>query len=241
MQLILIFVAIIAGLVQGVTGFGLGIVMMTILPFMLPLASSAAVANCVSLPLCFMMLLRYRKEVQYQHLIWPAIFYIFGSSLAILLAPLVDQRLLKILFSIFLITLALYFVKFDSRIHLKANFPTMFLSGLISGICDGLFGIGGPLMVLFYLSLLHSKEAYLGTLQGLFLLVGSYNFVFRLYRGIFTIDLLELAFLSSMAVLLGLAIGNRIIERIDSWLMNRLVYILIGLSGLLTLVTTLFY
>lgn len=85
------------------------------------------------------------------------------------------------------------------------------------------------------------KRSLLGTLQSLFLLVGFYNFAFRLCRGIFTLDLLELAFLSSLAVLLGLAIGNRIIDLIDSRLMSRLTYILIGLSGLLTLVTTLFY
>lgn len=241
MYLILSLVAILAGLIQGVTGFGLGIVMMLVLPFMLPLASSAALANCVGLPLCLMMFLRYRKEVRYRHLLLPSVFYLMGSSLAILLAPLVDQQLLKIIFSLFLIGLAFYFVKFGSKVHLKANFVTMMVSGLISGVCDGLFGIGGPLMVLFYLSLLESKEAYLGTIQGLFLLVGLYNFAFRIYRGIFTLDLLGPALIGSLAVLVGLMIGNRIIDRLDSRLMSQLTYLLIGLSGLLTLLTTLFF
>ena len=29
----------------------------------------------------------------------------------------------------------------------------MIVTGVLSGICDGLFGIGGPLMVVFYLAL----------------------------------------------------------------------------------------
>ena len=226
MTIYLMLTAVIAGLVQGTTGFGLGIVMMLVLPFFLPLASSAAVTNFISLPLCLFLYLRYRKEVNHKLLILPTLFYIVGSSLAI--------------FSLFLIGLSIYFLKFATTFQIRASLTTMIVTGVLSGICDGLFGIGGPLMVVFYLALVPTKEAYLGSIQGLFLLVGIYNIIFRIYRGIFTINLLQPSLFISVAVLLGMLIANRIVNRINHDLIRQLTYCFIGLSGVITLLTTLF-
>lgn len=240
MTIYLMLTAVIAGLVQGTTGFGLGIVMMLVLPFFLPLASSAAVTNFISLPLCLFLYLRYRKEVNHKLLILPTLFYIVGSSLAILLIPYINQYLLKIFFSLFLIRLSIYFLKFATTFQIRASLTTMIVTGVLSGICDGLFGIGGPLMVVFYLALVPTKEAYLGSIQGLFLLVGIYNIIFRIYRGIFTINLLQPSLFISVAVLLGMLIANRIVNRINHDLIRQLTYCFIGLSGVITLLTTLF-
>ena len=240
MTIYLMLTAVIAGLVQGTTGFGLGIVMMLVLPFFLPLASSAAVTNFISLPLCLFLYLRYRKEVNHKLLILPTLFYIVGSSLAILLIPYINQYLLKIFFSLFLIGLSIYFLKFATTFQIRASLTTMIVTGVLSGICDGLFGIGGPLMVVFYLVLVPTKEAYLGSIQGLFLLVGIYNIIFRIYRGIFTINLLQPSLFISVAVLLGMLIANRIVNRINHDLIRQLTYCFIGLSGVITLLTTLF-
>lgn len=80
----------------------------------------------------------------------------------------------------------------------------MFLCGFVSGVCDGLFGIGGPLMVLFFLALTNSKDEYLGTISLFFLIVCSYNLIFRIVHGIFTLQLLPYALLSLIMVFVGL-------------------------------------
>ena len=144
-----------------------------------------------------------------------------GSSLAILLIPYINQYLLKIFFSLFLIGLSIYFLKFATTFQIRASLTTMIVTGVLSGICDGLFGIGGPLMVVFYLALVPTKEAYLGSIQGLFLLVGIYNIIFRIYRGIFTINLLQPSLFISVAVLLGMLIANRIVNRINHDLIRQ--------------------
>ena len=100
--------------------------------------------------------------------------------------------------------------------------------------------MGSSVMVVFYLALVPTKEAYLGSIQGLFLLVGIYNIIFRIYRGIFTINLLQPSLFISVAVLLGMLIANRIVNRINHDLIRQLTYCFIGLSGVITLLTTLF-
>lgn len=59
--LLVLIPAVCAGLIQGVTGFGAGIVMMIFLPMIFPVVTSAGISQSICLVLTFMMFLRYRK------------------------------------------------------------------------------------------------------------------------------------------------------------------------------------
>lgn len=142
--------ALLAGFIQGVIGFGAGIVLMSVLPYFLLLPKAAALTNTVAVSLTIIMVYHYRNYIKLKLIIWPTLFYILGSTIAIRLSKNLDISFLKIIFAIFLICLALYFWKFSQKISISANFMSMFLCGFVSGVCDGLFAIGGPLMVLFF-------------------------------------------------------------------------------------------
>lgn len=235
----IIISTLLAGFIQGVSGFGAGIVFMSIIPYFLSVISSATISNCMSVFLNVMMTYYYRKSIKMNLLLVPSIFFILGGTISILFVTKINTDFLKLFLGIFLIVLAVYFILFSNKIKIKANILTMFICGFISGICDGLFGIGGPLMVLFFLSLTHSKEEYLGTISMFFLIVCTYNMILRIFRGIFTISLLPYAILSIFMVFIGLQIGNRVVCKIDDQLLKKLTYVLIGVSGFITFVTAL--
>ncbi|MDD8049031.1 MAG: sulfite exporter TauE/SafE family protein [Thomasclavelia sp.] len=237
--IIIAFLAILGGLIQGVSGFGAGIVVMSVLPYFLSVTSSAAVSSFMSVFLTAMMAYRYRKYINKNDLLLPALFFVVGGTIAIFFSTSIDTGFMKMILGLFLLVLAVYFYFFSSKIKLKADIKTMFICGFISGVCDGLFGVGGPLMVLFFLSLTSSKEEYLGTIQAFFFIVCAYNFIFRVYRGIFTIDLLGFGIISVIAVFVGLQIGNKIVDKIDIEMTKKITYILIGVSGLITFITSL--
>ena len=230
---------LLGGFIQGVSGFGSGIVFMSIAPYFLSVPQSAAISNFVALMLEIMMVIRYRKYIKKHVIFLPAIFFIMAGTIGIELAYRIDTQLMKCALGLFLIALAFYMLVFRSRMTLKADLPTMFVCGFVSGLCDGMFAIGGPLMVLYFMVITDSKEEYLATIQTFFMITAAYNLVLRTLRGIFTPGLLGYALLGTIAIFAGMSIGNRVVERINDQLLQKIVCVMIGVSGMTTFLTSL--
>lgn len=231
--------ALIAGLIQGVTGFGAGIVMMMVLPLQFSVIQSAGISSAICLVLCAAMVYRYRQTINFHQIIGPAVLYLAMSSISILFAQMINQKIMKVILGIFLMALALYFLFFSKK-EVEPKGWLAFFCIVISGICDGLFGIGGPLMVIYFLAKTHSKAEYLGTIQCFFLISVCYATFFRMVNGILTPDLLPGIGLGMIGIIIGLAIANAIVDRLDAQLIKKMTYLLIGLCGLFNIVTSLF-
>lgn len=230
---------LLAGFVQGVSGFGAGIVFMSIVPYFLSVTASAAISNFVCLMLEIMMVIRYRKYINKKIILMPAVFFIVGGTIGIVLASNMDTRLMKLILGGFLILLSIYMLVFRSKMKLKDNLLTMFVCGFVSGLCDGMFSIGGPLMVLYFLATTRTKEEYLGTIQTFFMICAIYNLALRTYRGLFTVDLLGYALVGTAEIFAGLSVGNRVVDKIDDQMMQKIVCVMIGISGAVTFLTSL--
>ena len=165
--------AFLAGLVQGVTGFGAGIIMMIVFPNLFGVALSAALAVAIAIILCVALVFKYRAHINLKEIIFPAVLYAIASSIAIVFSSKVDQVMMKGVLGVFLIAISVYFLFFGKNTQVQLTRLVSLVFILLSGIFDGLFGIGGPLMVIYFLALTNSKEAYLGTIQMFFLVVGG--------------------------------------------------------------------
>lgn len=226
-------IALCAGILQGVTGFGAGIVMMMVLPSFFPLNQAAGVSCAVAIVLSLSMVLRYKTYIRIKKVVGPALLYIGTSGISIYFSTMVDQELMKRIFGIFLVLLAVYYLFFHKNQEQKLSLTVSIIFIAVSGICDGLFGIGGPLMVLYYLGQTDSREEYLGTIQALFLSNLIYGTGMRLYNHILTPSHLPYMGLGMVCILLGLALANRITDWLDGEKIRKLTYIVIGISGVL--------
>lgn len=231
--------AIAGGIIQGVTGFGAGVVMMMFLPLQFSVIQSAGVSSAICLILCVAMVYRYRRNINFQKIILPAVLYLAISSISILFSKMINQEIMKIILGLFLIVLAVYFLCFSKK-DVEPRGIVAILCIVISGICDGLFGIGGPLMVIYFLSKTQSKEEYLGTIQCFFLINVLYSTVFRIMNSIITVELIPGIGLGMAGILIGMVIANRIVEKLNAEFIKKMTYVIIGLSGLSNIITTLF-
>lgn len=228
-------VTVLAGLSQGVCGFGAGILMMMVLPLFFPISRAAGISGTVSLMLTLMMTLRYRKHLSIKKIPLPLIFYAGFSALAIHFAPMVDQQLMKRMFGVFLILLTLYHFLLSKKQVKEWSLPLCMAAWAFSGACSGLFSVGGPLMVLYFLSHTDSKEEFLGTTELLFFINLVSSTYLRAKSGIITAQLLPLIALCVVCVALGLFIANKIVERINGERLKSIVYIGVGISGIINL------
>lgn len=232
----ILLITIIAGIIQGVTGFGSGIIMMMVLPMLFALPQSAGISSAIGIFLNLSMVYAYRKYINIKKIVLPAILYIVVCSIAIYFSTMVNQVIMKKVFGIFLVVLAIYylFIQKEGK-KKKLTLAISICCIVISAICDGLFGIGGPLMVLYFLAQTHNTHEYLGTIQTFFFINCSYNTCFRIANGILKVEHLAIIGVGVIGIILGGLIGNKIVDKLDGVWIRKLTYLMIGVSGLINL------
>jgi hypothetical protein len=229
--------AILAGIIQGVTGFGSGIVLMMVLPMMFALPQSAGISSAICICLCAQMVYMYRKYVNFKKIILPSILYLIVCSIAIRFSTIVDQVLMKKVFGIFLIVLAIYYLFINkNNDRKKIGIALSIFCIVVSALCDGLFGIGGPLMVMYFLSTTHNTHEYLVTIQTFLCINCVYNTIFRICNGILLPEHLLYIGIGIIGIIIGGFIANKLVDKLDGVLIRKLIYIMIGISGIINII-----
>ncbi|MBR5258626.1 MAG: sulfite exporter TauE/SafE family protein [Clostridia bacterium] len=227
--------ALLAGLVQGIAGFGSGPVQMMVYPLYWAVPAAAAVSVCVSVPLNLNMTITYLKEIHWKKVLVPILPYMAICSAAISFSLGVDQVLIKRVFGVFLILLAAYYLFFNRGVKKRLGPWQTAAYILISALCDAFFGIGGPMMVIYFLNKTDSAKEYLGTAAAFFLINGVYNTVYRLISGILAPALLPYIGVGAAAILAGVTLAHLVAKKLNDRLIKKAVYIMIGLTGIFNL------
>lgn len=240
MEIILIIMlsSFLAGFVQGLTGFGSAIIIMSFLPIYLNVLESSAVVGVITLIHSIAMVWFYRHAVQVKYILYPAILFMLGTTGSIWLAQDIDSGIVSFILGAFLILLAIYFL-FINTDGFIPNKIQSFLFILASGITNGLFGIGGPLMVIYFLSKTIHKKEYLGTTQAFFTIVSLGSIGVRISTGILTSQHLPLIVVGIFFILIGLFLANTIVEKLNEEKIRQFTYVFIGLSGLYNILSLL--
>lgn len=221
-----------AGLVQGLTGFGAAIIMMIFLPQWLPMDQSAGVAGLIMFASVITMVIRYRQHIQLKRIMIPFIVYASVAAWSVHLGKVLDVQLLRILLGGLLVGLAIYFTV--SKQAGTQRYPFYVAGGfmIISGFFNGLFGIGGPLMALYFLSLSKETGDYIANLQTFFLIDVVYITSIRVANGILSAADVPIVLIGMLGAILGTVLAGRILPRMNMHMVRRGIYTFIGLSGL---------
>lgn len=229
--------SIVGGTVQSVTGFGCGVLMMIFMPALYPLLQASAITSALCIALTVSLSIRYHSLVNWRTLLLPGGIYLAFCNLTIWISIYLEVKYFMLAFGLFLIALALYLGAVKNHIVFRVTPTITVVISIISGISGGLFGIGGPLMAPYFLSVTKSKEEYIGTMQTLFSFSTVMGLGMRIARGIYTFSLLPATMLGMAGVLIGRKLGIAILDKIDPNTMLQLIYIMMGASGVLTVIS----
>ncbi|WP_434311060.1 sulfite exporter TauE/SafE family protein [Hominifimenecus sp. rT4P-3] len=236
---IILLAAAFGGLINVLTGFGCGIVVMVFLPYLFPLPHAASISNVISLCLITSFAIKYRKQVKISSFPVPFLCYALTAALAITISARIHAAVLKPYFGLFLIVVAIYFAFVAPNLKLTANGWTAAICALLSGLSQGFFGISGPPMALYFLLISETKEQYIGNLQVFSLFTSVFALGMRIYSGTFHVSMLPMAAIGVVGVFLGKAVGMRISVGIDMERMKKIVYLFLGISGFWTFISNL--
>ncbi len=233
--LVVAVAAFLGGLTQSVAGFGAGIVIMMALPYFFPITISATLAGFFAIPLGLGVFWQHRHHVMKHQILLPCICYMTFSAISIRIGSTMDLRIIQLIFGIFLISLAIFFVFFSKKIKIQATWKSAVICGSLSGASGGFFSIGGPMMGIYYLSTTDNIPAYLGTINLVFCIIEVFNFAIRYNQGYITPDLFSSMAAGIMAVLLGIFVGGAFVHKINNTQLRNCIYAIMALSGIVTI------
>lgn len=236
----LIAASFVAGIVQTITGFGAGVVIMMFLPYFFDLVAAPAINSTICMGLSAGLAWKNRHKLSWRLFGIPLLIYACFGMVCIQLVKGINLDWLGTAFAVFLILLSVYFLFVAKSMTLKPTPAVAFLCSMISGVCGAFFGIGGPLMAIYYSAITHDREEYLGNIQLVFCVSGLLMTLSRVANGIYTPAMLPMSIVGILSVRLGSMAGGRIAEHLSADALRRVVYIGVGVSGAIMLVQKLF-
>ncbi len=228
--------AFFGGFTQSIVGFGAAAILVLFLTPFISMAVAPSVVAVVNVGLCLPLLWRLRRAVDWRGVLLPVIVYTVASIAAICMLGSLDLRFLTAAFGAFLVLLSVYFLFFAQKVSVKPTNATAIVCSAVSGICAGLFGVGGPMMALYFVSVFEERDTYLGNLQLLFASTYAVNALVRAASGLFSLSLVPMTLLGVVLINAGAYVGTRLSKRIDTASAKTAVYAGVGVLGAVTLI-----
>lgn len=229
-----------AGFLTATIGFGGAVFLMQFLPLFLPFLNASSLSSIIVYAGILVLAWQYRRHVMWREVWLPSLLYVLSGVPVVFFAGTLDTQKLKLCFAIFLILLGLYNlcnVLKAGGIRLPRSLAATVICSVLSGIGTGMFGIGGPPMALYFLSVAEDdKEAYIGTLQVFFGISMLFTISARFISGIMPTALVPLALLGMVTSLVGKYLGTRLLAHINVKAMKLCVCLFMIFSGAVTII-----
>lgn len=235
-MLLLFLMSLGAAFVQRVSGFGFGIFIMTVLPYIMPSYGEATtLSGLMAMVTSLIIAIR-----NYRYLHWKKLFiilftFLIVSYIAVQFVSIASDGILKKLLGGILIFASIWFLFLSKRVHLPATVPVQISMGTISGLMGGFFGMQGPPAVLYFISSAKQKEEYMAMAQMYFLLGNIFMTGYRAQCGYLTTTVLHDWCCGIVAVLIGTTLGSIVFRFVSLDILRKIIYAYMAISGIIAL------
>ena len=234
--LALMALAFVGAFIQRTIGFGFGIFVMTMLPYLMPsYAEATTLSGALAMITSFGIMYHYWSFISWKYLLPLLMVFIVTSMIAIRIVEDLDQETLKKILGVTLIVAAVYFWFFTDKIRIKPTLTTQVTLGTLSGFMGGFFAMQGPPAVLYFIEVSKKKEQYVALAQTFFALGNLAMTLYRAHVG-FVTEAVCISWLWAFpAVVLGTFGGSWAFRYLSLDLLRHVVFIYIGICGVIAL------
>ena len=222
-----------AAFIQGVIGFGFGLVVMAVLPRMLPLQVAVPFTATYGVVVALLIFWRYRKHASLRESAPMILGSLAGLPIGITALRRLDPDPCIRALGVFIILFVLQ-AAWPRRIAPHERPPVgrrwAVPAGFLAGIFGGAFAMGGPPVIAYTSARRLSPAGFKGVLQGFFAVNTAVMLVMLAVSGLVTEETLSRNLLFAPAIPLGIWLGARYGDRLHPSLFRRAV--LAALLGL---------
>ncbi len=205
-------------------GFGAGLVAVGALALLLPdLRDGVVLLLLVNLPAELFVVVSSRRDIAWRGVAVLMVGVGVGIPIGAWLLGWGDPRFLLVLLGGVLVIVGFVFLMSPAGRDRRCPRWIVGPVGLASGLLTGLFGTGGPPLVLYYQFAGVDKAAFRGNLMAVFLLMTLVRVPSYAAMGLITLERLWSSLLVLPAVIAGAWLGNRLHLRVEETAFRRLV------------------
>ena len=224
---------LVAGMVQGLTGFGFALVCVPVLSLFISPKLITPMIVIYGATMNVIILYHARRFAQPRY-VWPlALAGILGIPIGVRLLVVLSPDALRMLIGV-TVSLAAVLMALGARVRIKRERLAFLPVGLASGILGGSVGIGGPPVILFFTNQGLPREVFRANFSvygfGVTLAaIASFS-----VAGLFTSEVFEYAAWLFPGILVGVLLGNALTHRLPERLFRAMALVVVGSGGVLS-------
>ena len=233
--IVILLILFIGSLIQGASGFGFGLISMGLLPVFLPLKNSTLLVVFLVSIISLEVVRKYYRYIQWQTMTIVLTSALIGRVFSFFVLDTFGEMLIlkKILGFLLIGMVFAHFMATKRETHRRfANHPlfAILLTGL-GGFIGGVFAVGGPFFVFYFLMHNPDKRNYIANLQTTFLVTNSFTLLLHGLNGDFHSFHFSYMLTGAFIVLLGVKLGLRWFYHLPSEKIQKLASGIIIISA----------
>ncbi|TDP40528.1 hypothetical protein DEU29_10172 [Idiomarina aquatica] len=217
---------------QGISGFGSGLVAVPILALWFPLTLLTPALSVINIFVAALIYWKNRHAARPSQWKWLIIAGVVASLIAGSLLVSINEQWLKLCLGIVIIAVALIIAS-GRQLPTAEHTPGYITIGTGSGILNGLMTLGGPPIVLFLANARLPKTQFRATLSLFFLCIALANVLNFSRQGLYTETHLGLIAVLLPCAIIGAALGQRLQHHVSEYRFRQLTIGLMLLSGII--------
>ena len=230
----LCLVALIAGLIQGFSGFGSVLFSLPVLALFLDIKIAIPLMSLSGVVLTVYLLFSLWNHLEWRKILPLLVGTVFGVPVGVLLLKHLKASYLLITLGVMLMAYSFYgLVMKPYRKAMKKYWAYLF--GFLAGCLGGAFSASGPPVIVYTSLQPWNKDQIKVTLQGYFFASGIIVIFFQAFSGLMTDMVLKYFLISLAPLMIGTYVGHFFYGRIQEETYRTFMLILLGLLGAFTL------
>lgn len=224
----------IASVVRGFTGFGLALVAVPLIQFIIPVSDTAVFIAMINMIFSVLYYRRSREIVKGQPLGRMALWTGIGVGAGTLVLKYINPAYIQLVWGVLIILIVIALAR-GVNFRISSDASAMTLSGLFGGLLSGATGITGPPVAIILSALKTPREKFNAIISVFILFAVSYALVFYLISGLINRETALLALCSVPALLAGLRTGDILVSKISQKTFTNIIYVVLVIMGIITL------
>lgn len=231
--------------VKGTLGFGEGLITISLFSIFLDIKSVLPLTLLLALAGGIYQFFHIKKDIKVEMVRSMALPLIIGVAIGTYMLSIIDSKLVKQLFAIFLILYSGKLLSFEREEQISKKPPQSSrkmegIFALLSGAIDGFMGVGGVLLIIYLNYLRFDKTIFRATIVTLYIVLAISRTVTYAFAGFLGTDTFRLAVYLLPAVIAGVLFGTKMITKINEMIFRKIILLTLLLIGISLLSSSLF-
>ena len=230
-------IVLIAGFIQGLTGFGLSIVAIPFLLLLFPLQEIVPSIVVLALLTNSLVLIPARREVQFKQFKLLVVMGILFMPVGVYSLRYLNSDYLQLCFGI-LVTLFSLMLILNKTFPIKREKIGYTIAGAFSGFLNGSLSLSGPPVVLFLSNQGVKKETFRANITLYFLILNVITIAIFSATGMLNTVIFERILFLAPALVIGVLFGIKVSKTIKDNTFRMFVLVMLIISGVWTTIST---